>query len=89
MNNNNNVTSTIQLFDFLKKFGKKDLSELGLEYRCEDGTPMPLNTQASVITHYVKLSNHSLCSDNLAKTAQQLIPLWEAFLRSRNLIILG
>lgn len=29
--------NSISLFDFLKKFGKKDLSELGLEYRCEDG----------------------------------------------------
>ncbi len=29
--------NSISLFDFLKKIGKKDLSELGLEYRCEDG----------------------------------------------------
>ena len=84
-----NDINSIRLFDFLKKFGKKELEELGLGYRCEDGTLMPLADQASVITHYVQLSKHSLCNDNLAKTAQQLIPKWEAFLRSRNLRILG
>lgn len=67
--------NSISLFDFLKKFGKKDLEELGLGYRCEDGTLMPLADQASVITHYAQLSKHSLCNENLSKTAQQLIPL--------------
>ena len=89
MNNDNNNTNTMQLFDFLKKYGKKDLSELGLEYRYEDGTLMSLADQASVITHYVQLSNHALCNDILSKTAQQLIPKWEAFMRSRNFRIVG
>ena len=84
----NNIDS-IHLFDFLKKYGKKDLPELGLEYRHEDGTLMPLADQASVITHYVQLSKHSLCNDKLSKTVQQLIPKWEAFLRSRDLRIVG
>ena len=46
MNNDNNNTNTMQMFDFLKKYGKKDLSELGLEYRYEDGKLMSLAEQA-------------------------------------------
>lgn len=76
--------------DFVKRQSIGSIQQVfGEECLNEDGTLMSLADQASVITHYVQLSNHSLCNDILSRTAQQLIPKWEAFLRSRNFRIVG
>lgn len=81
---------SFSLMDFVKRQSIGSIQQVfGEECLNEDGTLMSLADQASVITHYVQLSNHSLCNDILSRTAQQLIPKWEAFLRSRNFRIVG
>ena len=76
--------------DFVKRQSLGSIKQVfGEECLNEDGTIMSFADQASVITHYAQLSRHSLCNDNLSKTAQQLMPLWESFPRSRNLRIIG
>lgn len=89
MNSVTNCPNTMKLFDFLKKYGKKDLTQLGLGYECEDGTFMSLADQAAIITHYLHLEKTSGCNENMKRIAQILIPKWESFLHSRNLKIVG
>ena len=89
MNSVTNCPNTMRLFDFLKKYGKKDLAQLGLGYECEDGTFMSLADQAAIITHYLHLENTTCRNENVKRIAQILIPKWESFLRSRNIKIEG